>query len=374
MSETMEEIKSLPLIEFHRRRKAKIANFAGWEVPLYFTTILQEHEKVRTAVGLFDISHMGYFTIKGTGSRSFLDSLLSGKFANLTVGKAIYSLLTNEAGGIVDDVILYQRGEDDYFLIVNAGRLNEDWEWLNSHLPDVNVELKNLSDEKVFFAVQGPAAEKVASTFTGLDLSKMGRFEFTSFNFQGKEVTICRTGYTGEDGFEVLAPKSIGPEMWEGFLQVGKNDSIEPIGFGARDSLRLEARYPLYGHELNMDITPVEAGLNFAVDFEKQFTGSEIIKSQKKNGISKRLVGFEVEGRQIPREGYPLFLDGQLAGKVTSGLMSPTLKKNIGLGFVDSSTPVSEGLSVEVRGQQVPCKVIKGPFYTSPSLKKLQKK
>jgi len=202
----------------------------------------------------------------------------------------------------------------------------------------------------------------------------MGRFEFASFDFQGKKATICRTGYTGEDGFEVLTSKAIGPEMWEGFLQVGKDDSIEPIGFGARDSLRLEARYPLYGHELNMETTPVEAGLNFAVDFEKEFTGSEIIKSQKINGISKRLIGFEVEGRQIPREGYPLFLNGELAGKVTSGLMSPTLKKNIGLGFINSSEPVSKGLSVEVRGQQVPCRVVKGPFYTGESLKKLQKK
>lgn len=373
MSNEISQIKPLPLLELHKEKGAKTGEFAGWEVPLYYTGILKEHIKVRKQAGLFDVSHMGYFIIEGRDARNYLSGLLSASFERLQPGFAVYSLLTNEEGGIVDDVILYQKGEGDYFLIVNASNLEKDWDWLQSHKGGHQVELTDLSAEKMFFALQGPASEKILTKYTGLNFSRIGRFQFQIFDFQGVETLICRTGYTGEDGFEILLPKPKGADLWLDLLKAGEAEGLAPIGFGARDTLRLEARYPLYGHELNDETTPVEAGLNWAVDFEKEFIGSEKNKKQKEEGVSKQLIGFEVLGRQIPRQGYDLYVKNKKAGTVTSGCMAPTLKKNIGLGYVKAASAAAKDLAIDVRGERIPCKAVKGHFYIGESLKKFHK-
>jgi aminomethyltransferase len=369
----MDKSRSLPLEELHRKAGAKIVEFAGWQVPVYYTGILQEHHAVREKAGLFDISHMGVFFIEGKDARRFLSGLLTVSFDKLDLGAAVYSLMTNEAGGIVDDVILYQRGENRYFLIVNAVNTEKDAEWLKKYLIG-DVRITDWSPEKVLLALQGPKSEAILSQFTDMDLSDVGRFRFHVGRFQGSEIIYCRTGYTGEDGFEILTSKENGAALWAGLMVSGVEYGLVPAGFGARDSLRIEARYSLYGHELTEETSPLEAGLGWAVDLGKNFIGSEKIKEQKEKGVSKRLIGFEVLGRQIPREGYSLYLNGKEAGKVTSGVMSPTLKKNIALGYVDSTAPVKEGLEIEVRGQKVPCKMVKGHFYIGESLKKFSKK
>ncbi len=374
MENDLFQTKPLPLLELHREKGAKIADFAGWEVPIYFTSIIEEHEAVRNTAGLFDVSHMGYFLIEGLDAREFLSSLLTANFDKLKPEAGIYSLMTNEAGGIIDDVILYEKNIHEYFLVVNASRISEDWEWLSSNQKDFQVKLTDFSFRKTFFALQGPKSEAIITEFTGLDFSKVMRFQFQIFNYQGVEVIICRTGYTGEDGFEILLPKPKGGDFWKGLLRVGEALGLRPVGFGARDSLRLEARYSLYGHELTEEVTPLEAGLSWAVDLDKNFIGSEKIKAQKEKGISKRLIGFEALGRQIPRAGYKLYLNGAESGFVTSGGMSPTLKKNIGLGYIDSPKPVIEGVEIEIRGQKIPCRIVKGPFYIGGSLKRFSKK
>lgn len=364
------QLRSLPLLHLHRARGAKIAAFAGWEVPIYFTSILEEHEQVRSRAGLFDISHMGYFTFSGKDTRKFFDCLLTANLSRLAPGGAVYSLMTKESGGIVDDVILYQRDENNYFLIVNAGTREKDWGWITSHQGSFDVRMKDESFGKVLLALQGPKSEQILTQLFKTDLSKLRRFQFAIVRHDGHEIILSRTGYTGEDGFEILAPLSYGETLWEALLKTG--DAL-PIGFGARDTLRLEARYPLYGHDMDETTTPLEAGLGWAVDVTKTFPGSGVIRAQKEKGFAKRMTGFEVLGRSIPREGYEMYLNGKPAGKVTSGGMSPSLKKNIGLSYVDSPVPVKEGLEIQIRNERVPCRAVKGPFYVGESLKRFQK-
>jgi len=369
-TETESQLRSLPLLALHRERGAKIAAFAGWEVPIYFTSILEEHDAVRTKAGLFDISHMGYFTVLGKDTRKFFDRLLTADLKKLSPGGAVYSLMTKDSGGIIDDVILYERDEDSYFLIVNAGTREKDWSWIVSRKGAYDIRMKDESFAKVLFALQGPRSEALLTGLLKADLSRLRRFQFTTVQRDGHEIILSRTGYTGEDGFEILAPLPYGETLWQDLL---KNGEAVPIGFGARDTLRLEARYPLYGHDMDETTTPLEAGLGWAVDTSKNFPGSEKIRSQKEKGFLKRMTGFEVLGRAIPREGYEIYWKGKPAGKVTSGGMSPSLKKNIGLAYVESTQPVTEGLEIQIRGERVPCQVVKGPFYVGESLKRFQK-
>jgi aminomethyltransferase len=372
-AETTALLRSLPLLELHRTQGAKIAAFAGWEVPIYFTSILEEHDAVRNRAGLFNISHMGYFIFKGKGARNFLNSLLTASLASLKPCTAVYSLVTNEQGGVLDDVILYERHNESYILIVNAGTREKDWHWILSRKP-ADVEMEDKTFEKVLFALQGPNSEALMEKYFKVKIAELKRFQFMSLTYMGKDTFFFRTGYTGEDGFEIMAPLQDGEEIWKGLLYAGKEEGLLPVGFGARDTLRLEARYPLYGHEMDETTNPFEAGLGWAVDLDKDFVGRQALREAKKKGVTRQLVGFEVLGRGIPREGYEMYLKGKLAGKVTSGCLSPTLKKNIGLARVESAAPVTEGLEIQVRSERFPCKVIKEPFYIGESLKKFSKK
>jgi len=372
-SPSTKDIRPLPLLDLHKERGARLVEFAGWQVPIYFSSILDEHSCVRDRAGLFDISHMGYFTVKGKQAREFLDNLLSASLEKLEPGKAVYSLLTNEKGQVLDDVIVYQKGEADYFLIVNAGTTEKDWKWIGKHKPQ-GVQLEDLSRKKVLLACQGPAGEFIVSDFFKKKLSGLARFEFEIADYQGNEVLLSRTGYTGEDGFEILAPLELGSEIWKGLLQVGASHGMEPVGFGARDTLRLEARYLLYSHDMDESVTPLQAGLGWAVDLNKEFIGSAEMKKQKAQGWTKRLIGFEVLGRVIPREGYELYWKGKSVGKVTSGCLSPTTRKSIGLGYLDTQEAVKEDLEIKIRGELYLCRIIKGPFYIGESLKKFSKK
>ena len=360
-------LKRTPLFEAHRELGARLVEFGGWEMPVQYSGILEEHRAVRERAGLFDVSHMGEFRVEGPGALAFLNSLVPNDVSKLAINQALYTQLCRPNGGTVDDLIIYHLGPDHYMTVVNAGTLEKDWAWISEHMAGRgDVTLTNISDETALIALQGPLALNILEPLTETDLSAIAYYHCQPGTVAGIECLISRTGYTGEDGFELYHPANRAFELWQALLKAGEAHGLLPAGLGARDTLRLEAGYCLYGHELSDEITPLEAGLGWTVKLNKadDFIGKQALVDEKRDGLRRKLVGIELRERGIPRAGYPILRDGQQIGEVTSGTMCPTLGHAAALGFVPPSdaTPGTE-LAVEIRGKAIPAVVTPLPFY-----------
>jgi aminomethyltransferase len=352
-----------PLYEKHVRAGARMVEFAGWEMPVQYAGILEEHAAVRTRVGLFDVSHMGEVVFRGPTALEALGRLFTNDLAKVADGQAQYGCLCRESGGIVDDVIVYRRSPEDLLVCVNAGNRAKDFEWLAKHAG--GAEVRNESDEWAQIAIQGPLAPAVLQRTTRANLSAMRPFRFASAEVAGVPSILARTGYTGEDGFEVFCRSPDGPRVWDSLLDAGQPEKIQPCGLGARDSLRLEVAYRLYGQDMDDGTTPLEAGLGWVVKLDKgDFIGREAMVRQKEAGLARKLVGFVLTEPGIARHGYQVVQEGRKVGEVTSGTRSPTLQIPIGLAYVPPAL-AAEGstFAVEIRGRPVAAKVVKTPFY-----------
>lgn len=362
----MGELKQTPLFSLYKEYGGKTIDFGGWELPVQFSGIKAEHESVRTKAGLFDVSHMGEFTVKGPGALQFLQKTMTNDVSKLKSGRAQYTAMCYEDGGTVDDLLIYKKSEDDYLLVVNASNIEKDFDWLQSHVGK-DAELVNISSQVAQLALQGPAAQQILQTLIhDFDLSEIGFFAFKeNVDINGVSALISRTGYTGEDGFEMYCRSEDAAQLWKELLRAGEEYGLVPCGLGARDTLRFEANLPLYGQELSADITPIEAGIGFAVKIDKEdFIGKETLKKQKEEGAPRKIVGIELLDRGIPRHGYPVYVDETIIGEVTTGTQSPTLKKNIGLALLDKQyAEVGNELFVEIRGKKLKAKVVDTPFY-----------
>lgn len=363
-------MKHLPLHKLHVQAQGHLGPFGGWEVPLYFTSILEEHEAVRTRAGLFDISHMGEFFVTGRDAKKFLDFLLPRKMTRLQDGKALYAPLLNETGGIVDDLIVYQLSAENFLLIVNAANIEKDFQWIGRRTP-ASVEIENASDRKSLFALQGPRSVEILQTLFHCDFQSLGYYHFLNLRTKWGELFISRTGYTGEEGFEIMAEVNEAASLWQAIMETGERAGLKPIGFGARDTLRLEAGMLLYGQDMDDTTSTVEAGLEWAVDFDKtSFVGRDRNVREKENGAVRRLVGFEMLERGIPRHGFAIEKKGQALGQVTSGGFAPTLKKSIGLGYVPpAESKIGNEFEITIRNQKVKAEVVTLPFYKRSSLR-----
>ncbi|MRH43145.1 glycine cleavage system aminomethyltransferase GcvT [Aquibacillus halophilus] len=364
----MSELKRTPLYPEYKKLGAKTIDFGGWDMPVQFSSIKQEHYATREYLGLFDVSHMGEILVQGEASESFLQSVLTNDIAKLTPKKAQYTMMCYENGGTVDDLIVYMLEENKYLLVVNASNIEKDFEWLLKH--QINgVSITNCSEDFVQLAIQGPKAEQVLQTISNIDLSQIKFFGFESpVRFDGIDANaiVARTGYTGEDGFEVYVPSEVGRQLWTSLISAGEEAGIQPVGLGARDTLRFEATLALYGQELSESISPIEAGLGFAVKTEKDsdFIGKNVLKQQKENGTERKLVGIEMIDKGIPRSGYEVFLGEEQVGFVTTGTQSPTLEKNIGLALIRTeAAKLGTKLYVQVRKRRLKAEVVSTPFY-----------
>lgn len=362
----MSQLKRTPLFEVYKDYGAKTIDFGGWDLPVQFSSIKEEHEAVRTKAGLFDVSHMGEIEVKGTDSLKYLQKMMTNDISKLKNSGAQYTAMCYENGGTVDDLLVYKIEDDHYLLVVNASNIEKDFNWLQDHA-EGNVELKNLSENMAQLAIQGPLAEKVLQKLAGTNLSDIGFFKFQQdVDLNGKKALVSRTGYTGEDGFEVYCDAKDAASLWNEILEAGKEEGVLPCGLGARDTLRFEANLALYGQELSPDITPLEAGIGFAVKVNKEadFIGKEVLKNQKENGVPRKLAGIEMIDRGIPRHGYPVYKGEELIGEVTTGTQSPTLKKNIGLVLIKKEhAELGTELEVEIRGKRLKAKIEATPFY-----------
>lgn len=357
-------MKRSPLHEEHLRLGAKMVDFAGWELPVMYSSIIEEHEATRSAAGLFDISHMGEILISGGKSRAMLASLIPTRLDRLAPGAAMYSCLCNERGGVIDDIFIFMLAENEYYLVVNASTTEKDLAWLRAHLMK-GVEIRDLSDDTAKIDIQGPNSGKILRKIIDDDrVDETGRFHFFHAAYGGARLMVSQTGYTGEYGFELFLETEKAPQLWRDLLASGGPLGLKPAGLGARDSLRLEASYSLYGHELSEELTPVESGLSWLVSSGEEFIGRSVIMAQKEHGAPRRMICYELAGRGIPREHCIIFKDGIRIGVTTSGGYSPTFRKGIGMALVDSGS-ASEGdeIAVEIRGTQIPAVVVKRPFY-----------
>lgn len=361
----MSGLKRTPLYEKEAAAGGKMIDFGGWELPVQYEGILKEHKMVREKAGLFDVSHMGEIIVKGEGAKGFIQTMITNDVNKIETGQAIYSPICYENGGTVDDLIVYQIAEDEFFIVVNAANTDKDFDWFCNHSLD-SLDLQNVSDSIAQLAIQGPKAEEILQRLTDYDLSTIRFFHFAAnVKLVGGEGIVSRTGYTGEDGFEIYINAKDGPALWDAILKAGGGD-IAPIGLGARDTLRFEAKLPLYGHEITPKITPVEAGLGFFVRPEKEgdFVGSEVLSEQKNGGLTRKLAEFEMTGRGIPRGGYPVAVDGKEVGFVTTGMFAPTLEKNLGLAILPIElTEPGTKIDIVIRDKPVAAEVKKGIFY-----------
>jgi aminomethyltransferase len=354
------EPTKLPLHEEHLLKGARMGDFGGWLVPLFYTSIMEEHTSVRTRAGVFDISHMGEFLVEGPGALDYLEKNLPRRIAPVKFGQAVYMPLVNDQGGMVDDIIVYRMAEQKFLIIVNAGNIGKDFTWFQARASN-GVTLTDLSAAMGLLALQGPLSQTILLECFGAYYKDLRRFHYK--DFEGG--VIARTGYTGEDGYEIMVPKAKLKQVWDVLFRVGAKHGISPVGFGARDTLRLEAAMPLYGHELSDEITPVEADLEWAIDLTKdEFPGSAILKKQKETGILKKRVGFEMTERGIPRQGFEIQKDGKTIGTVTSGSFIPTTGKNIGMAYVTvAQAKTGNTIDVMVRGKPVKAVLVSLPFY-----------
>lgn len=357
-------IKQIPLNDLHVSLGAKMVPFAGFTMPVRYSSDIEEHMTVRNGVGVFDVSHMGEFTVKGPKALDLIQRVTSNDASKLVNGQAQYSCLPNDTGGIVDDLIVYKIKDEDYLLVVNAGNIDKDWNWINNHNTK-GADLKNISDDICLFAVQGPKAVFTLQKVTNTDLGSIRYYHFAIGEFAGvPEVILSNTGYTGAGGFEIYVHKKYAEKVWRAIFEAGKEFNIKPIGLGARDTLRLEMGFCLYGNDIDDTTSPIEAGLGWITKFTKEFTNSSNIKKQKEEGVKKKLVGFKMIDKGIPRHDYRIKdAAGNTIGKVTSGTMSPVLGFGIGLGYVTTelSSPGSE-IFIDIRGRSLKAEVTKLPF------------
>jgi aminomethyltransferase len=361
MAATSSDLQRTPLYGEHLRIRAKLIGFSGWEMPVYYSSILAEHQAVREQAGIFDISHMGEVEISGPSAPEWLNSMLTNNLARLEVGEGQYTLMLNDRGGVIDDLIVYRRSEAGYFLVVNAAKVVEDVAWLQDH----QIEGVSVSDQSQLFAavaVQGPNAARVFQAIGELPV----RNHITKFKLGRTPMLVARTGYTGEDGFEAFFPAETAAEVWSEFLELGQAAGLAPCGLGARDTLRMEACYPLNGSDLSPETTPLEAGLGTFVDLKKsRFIGREPLLSQLETGLSRRLVAMKLAPKAPPpRAHYPILSESEVIGELTSGTQSPTLGIGIGLGYVKIAfAKPGQTVQIEVRGRKFPATVEKKPLY-----------
>lgn len=361
-------MKKTALYDVHVDRGARIVDFGGWAMPVQYTGILEEHHAVRQQAGLFDVSHMGEVHVHGAEAEAFLQRLLTNDVSKVAVSQCQYTLMCNERGGVVDDVLLYRLGHDDFLIVVNAANLDKNLAWMEKQraATGLDVNVTDVTANWSLLALQGPAAEAIAGSIADADLASIPFFWFQDgITVGGVRCLISRTGYTGEDGFEIFCAWDDGPRLWQALEQAGSASGLKLCGLGARDTLRLEARLPLYGQELDEDTSPLEAGLGMFVKLHKgDFIGREALQQQKEQGLRKRLAGFKMTERGIPRTGYTLQKDGADVGVVTSGTSSPTLGEQIGLGYVPPAL-ASPGTAIDVviRGRPVAAEIVPTPFY-----------
>jgi len=358
-------MKNTALTEEHQKLGAKIVPFAGYNMPVQYEGVNIEHETVRNSLGVFDVSHMGEFVLKGENALHLIQKVCSNDASVLVDGKAQYSCMPNGKGGIIDDLIIYRINENHYFLVVNASNIQKDWEWISSH-NDLGVEMEDVSDEYSLLAIQGPKAAAAMQALTKVDLVNMKYYTFQLGGFAGKEnVMISATGYTGSGGFEIYVKNADAIDVWNAVLEAGKEYNIKPIGLAARDTLRLEMGFCLYGNDIDDSTSSLEAGLGWITKFTKDFIDKDFLKNQKEQGIKRKLVAFEMIDRGIPRKGYDILDEqGNKIGNVTSGTMSPSMKKAIGLGYVSiEHAAINSTISISVRNKKLKAVTVKLPFY-----------
>ncbi len=374
----MANLKRTPLYETHLALGARMVEFGGWEMPVQYTGILEEHHAVRNAAGLFDIDHMGQFDVTGADALPYLQHLLSSDLSTLELNEAKYAIMCYADGTCVDDTFVYKlpgattlkgagaKTKPRYMVVVNASNREKDFAWMDAHRAGFKVNLRDVSDEYYMLAFQGPKAEEVLQRVESFDLSKIKYHHAREFKIHNDRGLLARTGYTGEDGFELFVPMKYYKHVWDAILDAGKAEGVKPIGLGARDSLRFEAKFALYGHEIDANTTPIEAALRWACDLDKAFIGRDVLLKQKLEGAKKKLVGFEMVDQGIARKDYEIAKDGKTIGVVTTGMFAPTLKKNLGLGFVSPEfAKLGTEFDVIVRSKPLQARVVKTPFYAN---------
>jgi aminomethyltransferase len=362
----MEQLKKTPLYDQHVELGAKMVPFAGYEMPVQYAGVSHEHHVVRQKVGMFDVSHMGEFWVEGADATAFLNSVTSNDVAKLTPGKVQYSCLPNTTGGIVDDLLVYCVNDTKYMLVVNASNMAKDWAWLQQFAGNFDVRMTDVSEVTALLAVQGPLAAQALQSLTDLDLGAMTYYSFGIGSFAGvSNVVVSATGYTGAGGFEIYIPNAYAAAAWDAIIAAGAPFGLEPIGLGARDTLRLEMGFCLYGNDIDDTTSPIEAGLGWITKFSKEFTNSAALKAQKEAGVARKLVGIKLLERGVPRHGYPIVdADGNAVGEVTSGTMAPSLNEAIGMAYVPTASAApGSTVFVEIRGKALKAEVVSLPFY-----------
>ena len=366
MSST-ETTRRTPFHAFHVACGGRLIDFAGFEMPVRYTGDVREHTAVRERAGLFDISHMGEFFVSGPGAAEFLDRVVTNDVGSLAVGQALYSPMCRPDGGIVDDLLVY-RTAIDYMVVVNASNRAKDWAWMREHCPP-GVQFEDRSDDTALLAVQGPRAPEVLRDHVPDAILELGYYRVGEGRIFGADALIARTGYTGEDGFELYFRVRDAERVWNGLMEAGKTAGMEPIGLGARDTLRLEMGFMLYGNDIDDTTSPLEAGLSWTVKFSKpEFNGRATLAAQKERGLTRRLVAFDLEGRRVPRHDMPIESGGRVVGRVTSGTFGPSLNRPIGMGYVESASAVMGGaLDIVAGSARLPARIVKLPFYKNGS-------
>ena len=369
MPQIAEEVKKTPLSAVHEAAGGKMVPFAGFYMPVSYRGITEEHRKVRSSVGVFDLSHMGEFRVTGPNGLEFLQKVTTNDVTKLAVWDVQYSLMCYPEGGVVDDLLVY-RLPDSYLLVVNAANIEKDFNWLVSHTPE-GATLTDESDQTALIAIQGPRAEALMAKLTDFDLPNLGYYKAVRAKVSSREILFSRTGYTGEDGFELYIPPEKADFFWRKIMEAGKEFDIEPIGLGARDTLRLEMKYMLYGNDIDATTNPMEAGLGWVVKLNKgDFIGKGPIERMKTEGPKRKLVAFEMLEKSIPRKGCSIYAGSQKTGEVTSGTFSPSLDKGIGLGYIPSAlSAAGTKLEIDIRGKKTPATVVSTPFYKNGTRK-----
>ena len=376
-------LKRTPLFAAHQRLGGKLIEFGGWEMPVQYSSIVDEHHAVRRAAGIFDISHMGEICVSGPSAEAFLNHTLTNDMRKIAVGQGQYTLMCNERGGVVDDLYAYRLGAEDYLLIINASRIAADWDWLQEQYENGavtgEIRIRNCSEEYGAVAIQGPRVVEfmnnvvpggsISGTFV-TKATELKKNELGAFVFDADTIYVARTGYTGEDGFEIVAPASAIEAVWARALAVGHQGCLQPAGLGARDTLRTEVCYPLYGHELDENTTPIEAGVGFFVSLDKgDFVGRSILAEQKASGTKKKLAAFKMTEKSAPpRPHYPIWANGSSVGEVVSGTQSPSLNLGIGLGYVPPEfAKAGSKIEIEIRGKRAMAETVAKPIYRKPA-------
>jgi aminomethyltransferase len=361
----MENVKKTALYDTHVNCGGKIIDFAGWALPVQYEGIIPEHEAVRNNAGMFDVSHMGEVEVKGPQAAAFVQNLVTNDISTLVDNQVLYSLMCYPDGGVVDDLLIYKFNNEYFYLVINASNVDKDFQWMLDNKNGFDVELKNISAEVSEVALQGPKAQEILQKLTSTNLDNI-KFFFCDREvmIDGIKCLVSRTGYTGEDGFEIYTSNDKIAEVWNKIMEAGKNLGLKPCGLGCRDTLRFEATLPLYGNEIDKDITPLEAGLGMFVKLNKEnFIGKEALVKQKEEGLKRKLVGFELIDKGIPRHGYEVMADGKIIGHVTTGYMSPTVKKSIGLALIDAAyTELETPIEIVIRSKPLKAKVISKKF------------